>query len=359
MALASVKKEEETNPRIFVLKEDKREGKFLVYPLEQGVGHTIGSALRRVLLSQIEGAAITEVRIEGIYHPLATIPNVLEDVTIILLNLKEVAIRPLRPFKKVLTMHLDVQGEGEVVAADIKTPPELEIANPEHHIATLTEAEARLRMDMKVEMGKGFQLASVREAKTQLGFLPLTAIFTPVKKVAYYVEACYFSGWEMEEEKSTGQEYLGELAVITPYRERPNLEKLTLEITTNGAITPSEALGKAFSILSRYFQINPTVEEDENKPIIAVPQGAERNDPVDVKIEPDKEELLSANLEDLDLPIRAVHALLNEGVTTLRELLSLTEKKLLSLRNLGRKSLEQLKERLSEMGFSLAKEEEQ
>lgn len=358
MALAVTKKEE-TNPRIIVLKEDAREGKFLIYPLEQGVGHTIGSALRRVLLSKIEGAAITEARIEGVYHPLATIPNVLEDVTVILLNLKEVAIRPLRPFQKPLTMYLDVQGEGEVVAADIKTPPEIEIANPEHHIATLTEPDARLRIEMKVEMGKGFQLASARESKSQLGFLPLTAIFTPIRKVGYYVEACYFAGWDKEEEQAKVGEYLGELAVITPYQERLNLEKLTLEITTNGAITPSEALKKAASILSGYFQINPRVEEAEDKPAYAAPQSVERDDPVDTEAEAEEEALLDANLEDLDLPSRAVHALSNEGITKLRELLACSEKKLLSLRNLGRKSLEQLKKRLAEMGFSLASEEEE
>lgn len=355
MALLITKKEEETNPRIIVLKRDNKEGKFLIYPLEQGVGHTIGSALRRVLLSQIEGAAITEARIEGVYHPLATLPNVLEDVTVILLNLKEVAIRPLRPFKKPLTMYLDVQGEGEVVAADIKTPPELEIANPEQHIATLTEPEARLHIDMKVEMGKGFQLASAREGKSQLGFLPLTAIFTPVRKVGYYVEPCYFYSWEKEEEKAPVQEYLGELAIVTPYRERLNLEKLTLEITTNGAISPTEALLSAASILCGYFQINPRVEE--NKPMVTVSQEVEREDPVDVDVDAEKEELLNANLEDLDLPSRAVHALSSEGITRLKELLNYSEKKLLSLRNLGKKSLLQVKKRLAEMGFSLANEE--
>lgn len=360
MALAVQKKEEETNPRIIVIREDVREGKFIIYPLEQGVGYTIGSALRRVLLSQIEGAAITEVRIEGVYHPLATIPNVLEDVSVILLNLKEVALRPLHPFKKAVTMRLDVQGEGEVVAADIKTPPEVEIANPEHHIATLTDPEAQLRMEMRVEMGKGFQLASAREAKSQIGFLPLTAIFTPVRKVGYYVESCYFAGWD-KEETAFGQRYLGELAVTTPYHERLNLERLTLDITTNGAISPSEALLKAASILCDYFKINLR-EEEKDKSVVAVPQGSDRvehNDPVDTEIDLEKEELLNANLEELDLPSRAVHALSNEGITKLRELLPYTEKKLLSLRNLGRKSLEQLKKRLAEMGFSLANEEDE
>jgi len=358
MALATVKKEEEnkeTNPRVILLKDDGKEGKFCIYPLEQGVGHTIGSALRRVLLSQIEGAAITEAKIEGVYHPLATIPNVLEDVTVILLNLKEVALRTLRPIRKPLTMHLDVQGEGEVVAADIKTPPELEIANPEHHIATLTDPEARLRIDMRVEMGKGFQLASGREAKSQIGFLPLTAIFTPIRKVAYYVESYYFTDWDKEGERAEGQGCLGQLAVITPLEERLNLERLTLEITTNGALAPSEALRRAASILCRYFQINPVNGGEEGKTPLAVSQGAERDDPIDSE----REELLDASLEDLDFPSRAIHTLSNEGITKLRDLLSYNEKKLLSLRNLGKKSLEQLKKRLAEIGFSLADEEEE
>lgn len=357
MALAMEKEQKETNPRIIVLKEDGKEGKFLICPLEQGVGHTIGSALRRVLLSQIEGAAITEARIEGVHHPLTTIPNVREDVTMILLNLKEVAIRPLHPFKKPLTMHLDVQGEGEVVAADIKTPPELEIANPEHHIATLTEPDARLRIEMKVEMGKGFQLASARETKTSIGFLPLTAIFTPIRKVAYYVESYYFGGWEREGEKAEGQEYLGQLALVTPLENRLNLEKLTLEIITNGAITPSGALRQAASILCQYFQIIPLEEKEvkQDQSPVAVAQEPERNDPIDIE----REELLNATLEELDFPSRAINALSNEGITKLKDLLPYTEKKLLNLRNLGRKSLEQLKKRLAEIGFSLAKEEEE
>ncbi|MBC7326659.1 DNA-directed RNA polymerase subunit alpha [bacterium] len=345
MALPITRKEEE-NPRIVVFRDEKKEGKFFIYPLEPGVGHTIGSALRRVLLSQIEGAAITEARIEGVYHPLSTIPNVLEDVTVILLNLKEVALKPIRPFSGALSMLLDVQGEGEVVAADIKTPPELEIANPEHHIATLTEPDAKLRIEMKVEMGKGFQLASTRESKSQIGFLPLTAIFTPIRKVAYYVENYHFTGW------NEGQRYLGQLATKTSLRERLNLERLTIEIMTNGAISPSDALLKAISILSSYFQIVPLSEKKEDVSTVSVSEEAE-NDPLGID-----EDLLDSSLEDLGFPSRAVHALSSEGITKLRDLLRCTEKKLLSLRNLGRKSLEQVKETLNKMGLSLASEEE-
>jgi DNA-directed RNA polymerase subunit alpha len=348
----SRKEKEKTNPRIVIARENGREGKFFIYPLEKGVGHTIGSALRRVLLSQIPGAAITEARIEGVYHPLATLPYVKEDVTLILLNLKEVAIRVKRPFSGALMMKLDVQGEGEVLAADIRPQhPEIEIANPEQHIATLTEPEARLNIDLKVEMGKGFRLANLREGKSQVGFLPLTAIFTPIRRVAYYVNNYYFKSWQDEEE--VGQRYLGQLAVETSLQEKLELERLTLEITTNGAITPSEALLQSAAILTKYFQIASLVEDTVNEPVATAPQPSETEDPVNSE----KEALLDTPLEDLDLPSRAYNALRKEGITTLRELCRFTEKQLLELRNLGRKSLNQLKEILAEMGLSLAEEE--
>jgi DNA-directed RNA polymerase subunit alpha len=343
---------EKTNPRIVIARENGREGKFFIYPLEKGVGHTIGSALRRVLLSQIPGAAITEARIEGVYHPLTTLSYIKEDVTLILLNLKEVAIRVKRPFSGALTMKLDVQGEGEVLAADIRPQhSEIEIANPEQHIATLTEPEARLNIDLKVEMGKGFRLANMRESRSQVGFLPLTAIFTPIRRVAYYVSNYYFKGWEAEEEM--GQSYLGQLAIETSLQEKLELERLTLEITTNGAITPSEALLQSAGILSKYFQITSLVEEKINEPVAAVSQSSEPNDPVELE----KESLLNVPLEDLDLPSRAYNALRKEGITTLRELCRYSEKQLMEFRNLGRKSLNQLKEILAEMGFSLSDEE--
>jgi|YelNatPaOPRAMG01_1025707.scaffolds.fasta_scaffold07045_3 DNA-directed RNA polymerase subunit alpha len=353
MLSATARKEKErTNPRIVIAREDGREGKFFIYPLEKGVGHTIGSALRRVLLSQIPGAAITEARIEGVYHPLTTLPYIKEDVTLILLNLKEVAIRVKRPFSGALMMKLDVQGEGEVLAADIRPQhPEIEIANPEQHIATLTEPEARLNIDLKVEMGKGFRLANMRESKSQVGFLPLTAIFTPIRRVAYYVHNYYFKGWDAEEEM--GQTYLGQLAIETSLQEKLELERVTLEIITNGAITPSEALLQAAGILSKYFQITSLVEQKIDQPVATVSPSSEPEDPVDLE----KEALLDLSLEDLDLPSRAFNALRKEGITTLRELCKYSEKQLLELRNLGKKSLNQLKEILAEMGFSLADEE--
>jgi len=353
LSTTSRKEKETTNPRIVISRDDGREGKFFIYPLEKGVGHTIGSALRRVLLSQIPGAAITEARIEGVYHPLTTLPYIKEDVTVILLNLKEVAIRVKRPFSRALTMKLDVRGEGEVLAADIKTQhPEIEIANPEQHIATLTESEARLNIDMKVEMGKGFRLANMSESKSQIGFLPLTAIFTPIRRVTYYVHNYYFKGWQADEEM--GQSYLGQLAIETSLQEKLELERLTLEITTNGAITPSEALLQSAGILSKYFQITSLVEEKRDEPIATLSQAGEPNDPEELE----KESLLELPLEDLDLPSRAYNALRKEGITTLRELCKYSEKQLLGLRNLGRKSLNQLKALLSEMGFSLADEED-
>ncbi|MGB9877727.1 MAG: DNA-directed RNA polymerase subunit alpha [bacterium] len=357
MLQATSMKEKETNPRIIIARDDKREGKFFIYPLEKGIGHTIGSALRRVLLSQIPGAAITEARIEGVYHPLTTLENVKEDVTLILLNLKEVAIRVLRPFTGALTMRLDVQGEGEVLAADIKTPPELEIANPEQHIATLTDPNAKLRIDMKVEMGKGFRLADMREGRYPIGSLPLTAIFTPIRRVAYYVDAYYFIDWE------EGQNYLGKLAIATQLQEKLELERLTMEITTNGAITPSEALLEAAAILSKYFQITPFGEE-VNEPVVTATQAPndKANDPVDEEIDKElkeREALLDLPLEELDLPSRAYNALRKEGITTLRELCKHSEKQLLNLRNLGKKTIDQLKAIIAEMGFSLAADEEE
>lgn len=333
------------HPRIVVLKEDKKEGKFQIYPLEKGVGHTIGTALRRVLLSQIEGLAITEARIEGVYHPFTTIPGVMEDVTRILLNLKEVVLRSRYPLKEPMMLNLQVQGEGEVIAEDIKVPPEIEIANPEHHIATITEPDGALAIEMKVESGKGFRLprpSEKRKAESPIGFLPLTAIFTPVRKVGYYVESSYFSRWE------EGKVYLGELATTTRVDPSIEVERLVIEILTNGALTPSEALQKAASILCEYFQITALREETE-QPMMAQP-GVEQNDPT--------QELLSMRLEDLELPSRAYNCLVQEGIRTVGELISKTEKELLKLRNMGAQTLKQVKERLASFSLSLAPDDD-
>lgn len=290
-------------------------GKFVCEPLERGFGITIGNALRRILLSSLQGAAIVNVRFDGVLHEFSTIPGVLEDVTDIILNLKEVKLKILDADEAVI--NLTREGEGEVKAGDIETDGHVEILNPEKHIATLNR-EARLNMEMLVKMGKGYVVAERNKTNDQpIGVIALDAVFSPIQKVNYVVTNA-----------RVGQ--------VTDY------DKLTLEIWTDGSVLPEDALAYGAKILKE--QMNPFINfEEEPEP---ASQGAD-----------EEEEPLNENLfrpvSELELSVRSANCLKNANIRYIGELVQKTETEMLKTKNFGRKSLNEIKAILEEMGLSL------
>jgi DNA-directed RNA polymerase subunit alpha len=305
---------EEVRPEIHALVETSEYGKYAVEPMERGYATTVGNALRRVLLSSIEGAAITKVKITGVLHEFSTIPGVKEDATELVLNLKDLAIKVRNDGKNKgpFTLHLSRSGSGEVTGADIETPPEVEIVNPEVHLATLDGDDASLEMEMTVELGRGFVLPESMEGyKHVIGVIPVGAAFTPVRKVNYVSEP-------------------------TRRGSRIDLERLVLEIWTNGTITPREALGEAARILV-----------DDYLRLFMEFSGAVAPEVIKISGEDD------VRIEELGFSSKVENCLRKIGVLTLRDLLKKTEDDLLQIRNFGKKSLLEVRDRLASMGYEL------
>lgn len=293
---------------------DSKYGLFIVEPLNRGFGNTLGNALRRVLLSSLSGAAVTAVRIEGVLHEFSTIPGVREDVIEILFNVKNIKLKLHSNEPKIL--RLEAQGEKEVKAKDIEADSDVEIVNPEHHIATLDEG-AVLKMDLYIENGIGY-LPLERERKPNLpvDFLLVDAIFSPVTKVAYKVEE-------------------------TRYEQFTQCERLTLEVWTDGRISPEEALSQAASILVGYFS-----EFSKLLPGASIQRGTEQQ-------ELKEDNLLSLPIKELELSVRSENCLLRAGIKTVGELIQKTPEELLKIRNLGKKSLIEIQEKLQKLGLNL------
>lgn len=290
-------------------------GKFACEPLERGFGTTLGNALRRVLLSSLRGSAITAVRIKDVYHEFSAIPGVLEDVTEILLNLKQVRLKVLTDGIKML--HLEANGQGELTAGDIQTDGTVEILNPEHHLATLA-ADGELVLEMTVKTGKGFVPAEANKEEDQpIGYIPLDASFSPIRKVNYVVT-----------QARVGQ--------------RTDYDKLTLEIWTDGSITPENAIAYAAKILKEHLAMFINFEEE--------PSGLEEK----VSEEPPTfNENLYRSVNELELSVRAANCLRNAQIRYIGELVQKTEQEMLKTKNFGRKSLNEIKEILIEMGLHL------
>ncbi len=289
-------------------------GKFSCEPLERGFGHTIGNALRRILISSLQGAAITSVRIDGVLHEFSTIPGVLEDVSDIILNLKGVRLRYLGHGPT--TMRISASGEGEIKAGDIQAPPDVEILNPEHHIATLGP-EGSIEAELTVQTGKGYVTADRnKNPDDPIGVIALDAAFSPITKVNYVVS-----------QARVGQ--------ITDY------DKLTLEVHTNGAVKPEDAVAYAAKILKEQLTI-----------FINFPEEPE---PVEEKKEeePQLNENLFRTVDELELSVRSANCLKNADIKYIGELVQRTEAEMLKTKNFGRKSLNEIKEMLAEMGLSL------
>lgn len=300
--------------------EDNRYGKFVVEPLERGYGTTLGNSLRRILLSSLPGAAVTSIKIDGILHEFSTIPGVVEDTTDIILNLKSLAVK-LHTDEPV-TARIEAEGEGEVTAGDIIASAEVEILNPDLHIATL-DKDGRLYMDIVIEKGRGY-VSSERNKKEDhvIGVIPVDSIFTPVLKVNYEIE-----------DTRVGQ--------ITDY------DKLTLEVWTDGTIAPDEAISSSAKILSDHLKLFIGLTDKITDEVTMVEKEEEKKDKV-----------LEMTVEELDLSVRSYNCLKRAGINTVEELIQRTEEDMMKVRNLGRKSLEEITSKLRELGLSLRKADE-
>lgn len=295
-------------------------GKFVIEPLERGYGTTLGNSLRRVLLSSLPGAAVTSVKIEGVLHEFSTIPGVREDTTDIILNLKGLAIKMYTDEPQVV--RIEAQGERVVRASDIIAGAEIEIINSDHYIATL-EADGRLFMEMNVEKGRGYVPAEKNKKGDQvIGIIPVDSLFSPVHKVNYTVE-----------NTRVGQ--------VTDY------DRLVLEVWTNGTVKPDEAISIAAKILIDYLKLFVGLTE----------KGEEGEVPPEEPVD-EKRKILEMPIEDLELSVRSYNCLKRAGINTVEDLIQRTEEDMIKVRNLGKKSLEEVDQKLAELGLSLRKAED-
>jgi len=288
-------------------------GEFVIEPLEPGYGHTLGQALRRVLMVSISGAAVTTVKINGAKHKFSTIPGLKENIVDLLLNIKGLNLRLLNS-KEQSVVKLSVKGEKEITAADLDLPEDVEVVNKDHYIGFLSDKKGKLEMELTVEKGMGYTLAEDRKIST-LGVMPVDAIFTPIRRVTPEVSA-------------------------TRVGRQTNLDKLTLKIWTNGVVHPREALDEAARILAASFtQIYEPKAVSTTETAAAHPGIAE--------------EVLKLTIDELDLPTRIYNSLRNGGIETIGQLLDTPRKELISMRNMGGKSINAIEDKLKEKGISL------
>jgi len=300
--------------------EDGSYAKFVIEPLERGYGTTLGNALRRILLSSLPGAAVTSVKIDGVLHEFSTVPGVKEDVVEIILNLKGLAIK--MEGEGTRTAIIDVKGPAVVTGADIKVDPDVQIVNSDHVIATVSEG-GRLYAEITIGKGRGYVPADKNKHPGQpIGLIPVDSIYTPVKRVNYTVE-----------NTRVGQ--------ITDY------DKLTLELWTNGTIKPEEAVSLSAKILIEHFKLFLSLTDLADKVEIMVEKEEEKKDKV-----------LEMTIEELDLSVRSYNCLKRAGINTVQELINKTEEDMMKVRNLGKKSLEEVQQKLEALGLSLKKSEE-
>ena len=294
--------------------------KFVCEPLERGYGITIGNSLRRILLSSLPGSAITSVKIEGVLHEFSTIPNVVEDVPQIVINLKNVRLKSDDNEEKIL--RIDFKGEGEVTAADIITDGTVEILNPDLHIATVSEG-GTLRMEMTADKGRGYNSAEKNKKPDQdISVLPIDSIYTPVKKVNYQVEN-------------------------TRVGQRVDYDKLTIEVWTDGSLKPYEALSLAAKVMTGHLELFIDLSEATKNTQIMVE-----------KEESKKEKVLEMTIEDLELSVRSFNCLKRAGIVTVEDLVNKTQSEMMKVRNLGKKSLDEVTNKLHSLGLDFAPEDD-
>ncbi|HNU94607.1 MAG TPA: DNA-directed RNA polymerase subunit alpha [Bacillota bacterium] len=325
---------ESPRPRIDCQEDGDRYGRFVVEPLERGYGITLGNSLRRILLSSLPGAAIASVRIDGVLHEFSTIPGVYEDVTDIILNLKSLLVKLHGDTPRVV--RLNAEGPGDVTAADFEADAEVEILNPELHIATLGTVEqvnpatgrqeetgARLSLEALVEPGRGYMPAEKNKRPDQpIGVIPMDSIFTPVERVNYTVENARVGG-------------------VTDF------DRLVLEVWTFGTMRPKEAVSSAAGMMTDLLRLFVNLSQEE-----------EPQEPEEQPVQDNRERVMEMTIEELDLSVRSYNCLKRAGINSVEELTRKTEEDMMKVRNLGRKSLEEVKQKLESLGLSLRQPEE-
>lgn len=300
--------------------EDETYGKFIIEPLERGYGVTLGNAMRRIMLSSLPGAAVSSIRIDGVLHEFSTIPGVKEDVVEIILNLKELAVKLYSPETKIA--RIETEGPCDVTGKDIKTDGDVEIINKNLHIATL-EQKAKLNMELTITPGRGYVTAEKNKRPDQaIGIIPIDSIYTPVKRVNFSVD-----------NTRVGQ--------ITDY------DRLTLEVWTNGTLKPDEAISYAAKIMIEHLNL-----------FVGLTEKMDEVEIVEEKEEDKRDKVLDITIEELDLSVRSYNCLKRAGINTIEDLVQRTEEDMMKVRNLGKKSLEEVQQKLALLGLSLKKSDE-
>lgn len=306
-------------PNITVIDQEESYGKFVVEPLERGFGTTLGNSLRRVLLTSISGTALSYIMIDGVLHEFSTIPGVREDVTKIILNLKKLELKLLVDEEKMV--EIDVEGPAVVTAADLKVDADVEILNPDQYICTIAEG-GHLHMSIAIKNGRGYIPASENKSDDMpIGVIPVDSLFSPIKKVNYQVENARVG-------------------------KRDDYDKLTLELWTDGSITPNDALSFAAKILEEHFKVFMSADMSDQFANVMIEKEDKSN-----------EKKLEMTIEELNLSVRSYNCLKRAGINTVQELNNKSEADMMRVRNLGRKSLEEVKNKLTELGLSFSKED--
>ncbi len=309
---------ERPNIEVVEISEDKKYGKFVVEPLERGYGITLGNSLRRIMLSSLPGAAVSQVKIEGVLHEFSSIPGVKEDVTEIIMNIKSLAIKNNSDTNEAKTAYIEYEGEGVVRASDIQTDQDIEILNPDLVIATLSGKDTKLYMELTITKGRGY--VSSDKNKTEdlpIGVIAIDSIYTPVERVNVTVE-----------NTRVGQ--------ITDF------DKLTLDVHTNGTLVPDEAVSLAAKVLSEHLSLFIDLSENAKTAEVMVE-----------KEDDEKEKVLEMSIDELELSVRSYNCLKRAGINTVEELTNKTSEDMMKVRNLGRKSLEEVLAKLKELGLQL------
>ena len=314
---------ERPNIEVVEISEDKKYGKFVVEPLERGYGITLGNSLRRIMLSSLPGAAVSQVKIEGVLHEFSSIPGVKEDVTEIIMNIKSLAIKNSSETNEPKTAYIEVEGEGVVRASDIQADQDIEILNPDLVIATLSGKDTKLYMELTITKGRGYVSADKNKREDlPIGVIAIDSIYTPVERVNVTVQ-----------NTRVGQ--------VTDY------DKLTLDVYTNGTLVPDEAVSLAAKVLSEHLNL-----------FIDLSESAKAAEVMVEKEDNEKDKVLEMNIDELELSVRSYNCLKRAGINTVEELTNKTSEDMMKVRNLGRKSLEEVLAKLKELGLQLNPNEE-
>ncbi len=309
---------ERPNIEVVEISEDKKYGRFVVEPLERGYGITLGNSLRRIMLSSLPGVAVSQVKIEGVLHEFSSIPGVKEDVTEIIMNVKSLAIKNNSDVNEVKTAYIEYEGEGVVRASDIQVDQDIEILNPDLVIATLSGKDTKLYMELTITRGRGYVGADKNKTEDlPIGVIAIDSIYTPVERVNVTVE-----------NTRVGQ--------ITDY------DKLTLDVYTNGTLVPDEAVSLAAKVLSEHLSLFIDLSENAKTAEVMVE-----------KEDDEKEKVLEMSIDELELSVRSYNCLKRAGINTVEELTNKTSEDMMKVRNLGRKSLEEVLAKLKELGLQL------